>query len=146
MTIYTIGFTQKTAQQFFDLILSNEIKLLIDVRLNNVSQLAGFSKGSDLKYFLSEICACDYLHCVDFAPAKEILNNYKGKKISWAEYEEQYKLLISERGAIRGFFEKHEQYEKICLLCSEPTAENCHRRLLAKMITERYPQIIIQHI
>ena len=146
MTIYTIGFTQKTAQQFFELIRTNGITLLIDVRLNNISQLAGFSKGNDLKYFLSELCGCDYLHCADFAPTKKLLDDYKDKKISWPAYEEQYSALIMSRNSISGFFERYGNYEKICLLCSEPTATNCHRRLLAEMIINEYPQIALKHI
>ena len=146
MILHTIGFTQKTAQQFFELIRKNGIKIVIDVRLNNVSQLAGFSKGNDLKYFLSELCKCDYAHCNDLAPTKEILDGYKSKKITWFEYEAQYKSLVENRGAINNFFETCDKYEHICLLCSEPTVENCHRRLLAEMIVSEYPQIAVKHL
>jgi uncharacterized protein (DUF488 family) len=146
MTIYTMGFTQKTAQQFFELISSKSIKLLLDIRLNNVSQLSGFTKGNDLKYFLSVICGCDYSHCIEFAPTKEILDNYKNKKILWNEYEKQYDTLIKSRDSLNGFIEKYSKYEKICLLCSEPTAVNCHRRLLADMISNKYPQLEINNI
>jgi uncharacterized protein (DUF488 family) len=145
MIIYTIGFTKKTAKQFFSMISANAIKILLDIRLNNVSQLAGFSKGNDLKYFLSEICGCDYSHCLEFAPTREIMENYKSKKISWNEYEKQYTTLIKNRGSVKGFFEKYK-YENVCLLCSEPTAENCHRRLLAEMISEEHPQVMIKHL
>ena len=146
MIIYTIGFTQKTAEQFFELIRSNDIKLLIDIRLNNASQLAGFSKDTDLKYFLSKICNCDYIHRLDFAPSKEIMDGYKSKNISWAEYEKQYNALIRDRDSISGFFEQYNKYENICLLCSEATETNCHRRLLAEMIKGEYPQITVKHI
>ena len=146
MTIYTIGFTQKTAQQFFELILANAIKIVIDVRLNNVSQLAGFTKGNDLKYFLSELCGCDYTHRIDLAPTKEILDGYKSKKITWPEYKTQYNLLICSRGTIDGFFEAYDKYQILCLLCSEPVIENCHRRLLAEMIVGEYPQITVKHL
>jgi uncharacterized protein (DUF488 family) len=146
MILHTIGFTKKTAQQFFELIRSHDIKLLIDIRLNNVSQLAGFSKGNDLKYFLSAICDCDYEHRIDFAPTKEILDGYKGEQITWPEYEKHYNSLIFGRGAIRGFAEKYDKYQKLCLLCSEPTAAYCHRRLLAEMIVNEYSQITIKHI
>jgi uncharacterized protein (DUF488 family) len=141
-----MGFTQKTAQQFFELISSKSIKLLLDIRLNNVSQLSGFTKGNDLKYFLSVICGCDYSHCIEFAPTKEILDNYKNKKILWNEYEKQYDTLIKSRDSLNGFIEKYSKYEKICLLCSEPTAVNCHRRLLADMISNKYPQLEINNI
>ena len=146
MIVYTIGFTQKTAEQFFELIRSNDIKLLIDIRLNNASQLAGFSKGCDLKYFLSQICGCNYLHRLDYAPTKEIMDGYKSKKISWAEYEKQYNALIVNRDSISGFYDKYSKYENICLLCSEPVEANCHRRILAEMIRSEYPQIIVRHI
>ena len=146
MILHTIGFTQKTAQQFFELIQDNTIKIVIDVRLNNASQLARFSKGNDLKYFLSELCECDYTHCINFAPTKEILDGYKSKKITWHEYKTQYNSLIFNRGAIDGFFEAYDRYQNLCLLCSEPAIENCHRRLLAEMIVEEYPQITVKHI
>ncbi|MCL1872673.1 MAG: DUF488 domain-containing protein [Clostridiales bacterium] len=146
MIIYTIGFTQKTAQRFFEIIQNNGIKLVIDIRLNNASQLAGFSKGNDLKYFLSKICGCDYTHRVDFAPTKEILDGYKGKIITWPEYEMQYTSLIYNRGSLGGFIEKYNKYQKVCLLCSEPTEANCHRRLFAEMLAKEYQQITIKHI
>lgn len=146
MILHTIGFTKKTAQQFFELIRNNGINIVIDVRLNNISQLAGFSKGNDLKYFLSKLCSCDYAHYNDLAPTKEILDKYKNKKINWLEYEEQYNSLIKSRGGINNFFEKHYKYQQICLLCSESTVENCHRRLLAEMIVKEYPQITIKHL
>ena len=88
MKIYTIGFTQKSAKEFFEKIKDNGIELLIDVRLNNVSQLAGFAKGKDLEYFLKEICNCDYVHEIVLAPTKELLDNYRAKITSWLEYEE----------------------------------------------------------
>ena len=146
MILYTIGFTQKPAQQFFEIIRANDIKMLIDVRLNNSSQLAGFSKGNDLEYFLSEICKCGYEHCDNFAPTKEIFDGFKGKKIKWAEFELEYNSLIKSRGSIDGFFDKYSKYRQVCLLCSEATAELCHRRLLAEMIAEKYPKISVKHI
>ena len=90
MNLYTIGFAQKTASMFFELMKENNIDLLLDIRLNNKSQLAGFTKGQDLKYFLSEICNCDYIHYLYYAPTKDILDDYKHKKISWEQYEERY--------------------------------------------------------
>ncbi|MCL2399856.1 MAG: DUF488 domain-containing protein [Defluviitaleaceae bacterium] len=146
MILYTIGFTKKTAQQFFELIRENNVKIIIDVRLNNVSQLSGFAKGNDLKYFLNKLCECDYEHYTELAPTKEILDGYKSKKMDWNEYETQYNSLIKDRGIINGFLEKYDKYTKIGLLCSEPTVENCHRRLLAEMIAIEHPQIVIKHI
>ena len=97
MYIYTMGFTQKSAEQFFEKIKSNNIQVVVDVRLNNQSQLAGFSKGKDLSYFLKVICNCLYEHEIKFAPTKEILSSYKKGSISWEEYVIQFNNLIELR-------------------------------------------------
>jgi len=146
MILFTIGFTQKSAETFFELIKENQIELLIDVRLNNKSQLAGFSKGTDLDYFLKEICNCKYVHCQEYAPTKEILDDYKKKKISWKEYVEQFIPLMEKRDFPQTFIKRFAGYERICLLCSEPTPEQCHRRLLAEMVKSENDAIIIKHI
>jgi uncharacterized protein (DUF488 family) len=146
MTIYTVGFTQKSAKHFFELIKNNHIDLLLDIRLNNKSQLAGFTKGDDLHYFLNEICQCDYKHCVEYAPTKEIMDGYKKKALPWNEYVRQYTALIKQRGIYKQFMQQYHHYTHICLLCSEPTADNCHRRLLAEMLFKENPQIRIEHI
>lgn len=146
MILFTIGFTQKSAETFFELIKENQIELLIDVRLNNKSQLAGFSKGTDLDYFLKEICNCKYMHCQEYAPTKEILDDYKKKKISWKEYVEQFIPLMEKRDFPQTFIKRFAGYERICLLCSEPTPEQCHRRLLAEMVKSENDAIIIKHI
>jgi uncharacterized protein (DUF488 family) len=145
-TVFTIGFTQKTAEQFFELVISHGINLMADIRLNNSSQLAGFSKGGDLRYFLSEIAGCAYAHRPDLAPTKEIRESYKNKKITWAQYEIQYLSLIRERDAIYNFMEEYGGYENICLLCSEPSADYCHRRLLAEMLAEKFSGLSVRHI
>ena len=146
MNIYTIGFTQKSAEQFFELIKKNNIELLVDVRLNNKSQLAGFTKGTDLRYFLTEICKCKYKHCVEYAPTKDILDGYKKKEITWGNYVENYNELMNSRGNYKNFFAKFNSYNNIALLCSEPTAEQCHRRLIAELIAQTSPQVTIKHI
>lgn len=140
MTVFTIGFTQKTAEQFFALLKENQVEIVLDVRLNNKSQLAGFAKGDDLPYFLSELCHCEYRHCLEFAPTKEILDAYKNKRISWNEYEDQYAVLMNQRGNHLDFIDRFSEYTHICLLCSEPTPEHCHRRLLAEMIADTAPR------
>ena len=145
MTVYTIGFTQKTAEQFFELIRSRGIQLLIDIRLNNSSQLAGFSKGNDLKYFLSAICACDYAYMAEFAPTKELMEGYKDKKISWKEYEEGYSSLIKSRGCLDELLELCKRHKNICLLCSEAAAANCHRRVLADMLASK-SKVTVEHL
>lgn len=147
MKIFTIGFTKKNARQFFELLKVNEIDIVLDIRLNNKSQLAGFTKGEDLQYFLSEICHCDYRHCLEFAPTKEILDSYKKSLITWAEYEEQYTTLMNKREKHLTFLDDYAKYENVCLLCSEPTPEHCHRRLIAEMIANTSLQKIkILHI
>ena len=137
MTIYTMGFTQKSAEEFFGLINKNDIEILIDIRLNNQSQLAGFTKGRDLAFFLDSICGCKYDHMILYAPTKKILDAYKKGDISWEEYEVQYNDLISGREVEESFKKKYSSYNKVLLLCSEPTPEQCQRRLLAEYLSEK---------
>lgn len=146
MNLYTIGFTQKSSKDFFELLKSNKIELLLDVRLNNKSQLAGFTKGNDLKYFLSEICNCEYQHCLEYAPTKDVLDGYKKKIISWDEYVKMYTALIIKRGNYKSFTTTFSAFQRICLLCSEPTAAQCHRRLAAEIIAKSNPQVVVKHI
>jgi len=137
MKIYTIGFTQKSAEKFFSLLKNNNVKTVLDVRLNNVSQLAGFAKGRDLKYFLSELLNINYIHDLVFSPTKEILNDYKKKKITWTEYEDKYKKLLEERNIMEIIKKRYNgEFNEFCLLCSEAQADKCHRRLAAEMIKE----------
>lgn len=146
MNLYTIGFTKKSAKQFFQLIQKHNIKLLLDIRLNNKSQLSGFAKGNDLEYFLDTICNCKYKHCLEYAPTKNILDDYKKKNISWDDYVIQYTKLILSRKNFLEFFDIYKSFDNICLLCSEPTADKCHRRLLAEILTQHNNQITIKHI
>ena len=142
MTIYTMGFAQKNAKTFFELIKENKIEVLIDIRLNNKSQLAGFTKGSDLEYFLPELCDCKYCHEVDFAPTKEILDSYKSNKITWSDYEKAFFPLMKNRNIKAIFNNKYKKYSNICLLCSEPKPDMCHRRLVAEIIKDKNDDII----
>lgn len=146
MIIYTIGFAQKNAEQFFNLIRNNEIEVLIDIRLNNKSQLAGFTKGNDLPFLLREICNCKYVHKSDYAPTKEILSSYQKKKIGWREYEELFLPLIENRRIENDFEESFSMYKKVCLLCTEPMPKMCHRRLVADYLKKRIAGISIIHI
>lgn len=136
MHILTMGFTKKNAEEFFGLIREYHVEILIDVRLNNQSQLAGFTKGRDIEFFLKEICDCKYSHEIQFAPTKDILNRYKKEQISWEKYEVEYNELIKKRKVINIFKQKYSIYDKVLLLCSEPTPECCHRRLLADFLNE----------
>lgn len=147
MNIYTIGFTQKSAQKFFSLLMESKVRTVVDIRLNNKSQLAGFSKGEDLKYFLTELCGIEYKHDTDLAPTKEILSSYKDKKIDWPQYEEQFFDLLNNRKIKELLAKKYNlKFEGVCFLCSEATAEYCHRRLVAEYIKQSYPELITEII
>ncbi|MBT4508204.1 MAG: DUF488 domain-containing protein [Desulfobacula sp.] len=125
-------------------IKKNNIKYLVDIRLNNVSQLAGFAKRDDLKYFLKQICNCEYRHMPEIAPTKEILDGYKKKQISWDEYVVQYNTLIKKR-IIESKLSLSE-LDGSCFLCSEPTADMCHRRLAAEYLKKQYKELKIKHL
>jgi uncharacterized protein (DUF488 family) len=145
MEIYSIGFTQKSASQFFGTLKSNGIERLLDVRLNNTSQLAGFAKQSDLAFFLQEICGAAYEHEPLLAPTQDILDAYKKKKGDWAGYTESYLSLIRSR-AIESALAKESFLKKTVLLCSEPTAEHCHRRLALEYLQSHWDGLTIMHI
>lgn len=142
--LFTIGFTEKSAEQFFNLLRNNNIKKIVDIRLNNVSQLAGFAKGTDLKFFAKEICKIDYEHNIDFALTKEILSRYRDKKMTWQEYEIEYLKLLD----IRKILQKTdiEKLNESCFLCSEHTPDKCHRRLLAEYLKHVNNDIKIIHL
>jgi uncharacterized protein (DUF488 family) len=142
--LFTIGFTKKNAEVFFTKLRNAEVTRLIDVRLNNVSQLAGFAKRDDLTFFLKELCSCDYKHIPDFAPTKEILDAYKKKVIDWDEYVERFSKLIIERKIEDKI--TAEELNHACLLCSEPTPEQCHRRLVAEYLKEKFGITEIIHL
>lgn len=142
--LFTIGFTKKTAQEFFSILELNTIKLVVDIRLNNSSQLAAFTKQDDLKFFLRRILNCGYVHMPRFAPTDEILKNYKTKSITWADYESGYKKLLLDRNPCKSM--TAEEFDHACLLCSEPTPEHCHRRLAAEYISQHYGNIAIKHL
>ena len=132
--IFTIGFTQKTAEKFFNLLTENKIDLLIDIRLNNTSQLAGFAKFPDIQFLLKKIGEINYIHDTLLAPTDELLKNYKNKKVSWGEYEIVFEKIMSERNIFHYIQEQYAEYSdlNICLLCSEASEKQCHRRLVAE--------------
>lgn len=144
MTIFTIGFTKKPAGIFFTLLKNAGVKRLIDVRLNNTSQLAGFTKKDDLRYFVKAICNIDYLHLPELAPTADILDAYKKAKIAdWQLYERQFLELMRSR---RIEDTPREILDAGCLLCSEETAEHCHRRLVAEYLQKHWRNVEIAHI
>jgi len=143
--VYSIGFTQKTAEQFFSILKNTGIRRLLDVRLNNVSQLAGFSKRDDLQYFLRELCGAEYRHEPLLAPTQEMLDAYKKHKGSWEEYERRFLALMAER-KIEDSLEKSSLVAPTVLLCSEPTAEHCHRRLVLEYLQQKWSALTIHHL
>lgn len=143
MNLYTIGFSQKSAEEFFNILKLNNVIRLIDIRLNNKSQLAGFTNVKHLPYFL-KIHDIEYLYRPDYAPSKELLDGYKKKSISWDEYEVKYKKILAQRNVIEKVDWKI--ISDAVLLCSEPTAEKCHRRLLAEYLAQNNSEIKLKHL
>ncbi len=147
MKIFTVGFTRKSAEKFFGLLKENGVKTLIDVRLNNASQLAAFAKGEDLAYFLGEIAGIGYRHDTLLAPTVDLLKRYRAGETPWEAYEEEFGKLMEERGAaghIRA--EYADCAAPVCLLCSEETPEHCHRRLVAEIFANVFPGSEIVHL
>ena len=141
MKIYTIGFTKHTSEEFFEKLKSAGVKRVIDIRLNKTSQLAAFAKGSDLPYLLKSTGGIEYLSHSELAPTKELLKSYRSKEITWEEFEKSYKNQIKDTKAILGL--NKDDFEDACLLCSENTAEKCHRRLLAEELAKIWDLEII---
>lgn len=121
------------------------MKNILDIRLNNRSQLAGFAKKKDLEYFLQTICGASYRHLPLLAPTQEILDDLKKRKGAWLQYEDAFLALMRERGVIDNV-DKEVFEEPSCLLCSELTAEHCHRRLVIEALHHRWPDLEITHL
>lgn len=145
MEICTIGFTKHTAQGFFGALKEEGVARLIDVRLNNVSQLAGFAKRDDLRFFLESLCGADYFHEPQLAPTADLLKSYRGGEIEWSDYESRFLDLMIERQVeeklSRDFFEPRS-----VLLCSEHTPEHCHRRLVVEYLGLHWEGISAVHL
>jgi uncharacterized protein (DUF488 family) len=145
MEVYSIGFTKKTAEQFFGILRTEGIRRLLDVRLNNVSQLAGFTKRDDLRYFLREICGADYIHQPLLAPTQEMLGDYKKRKGTWQEYERKFLELMSER-KIEEQLDQSAFVTPTVLLCSELKPEHCHRKLVLEYLAAKWGNMKIRHL
>lgn len=143
-TVHTIGFTKKTASEFFALLRKSGTKRIIDVRLNNVSQLAGFSKRDDLRFSLKEICDIDYIHEALLAPTKDILDAYKKHKGDWDIYEPAFLELMKTREIEKRINPKIMQGG--CLLCSEDKPHHCHRRLVVEYLNQHWGEMEIRHL
>ena len=144
MRIFTIGFTKKPARRFFELLRTSGARRVIDVRLNNVSQLAGFAKRDDLAYFLAEICGMDYVHLPELAPTKQMLDDYKKRRGDWSTYEARFLDLMRARRVERTVARKI--LADGCLLCSESTPEHCHRRLVTEYLDRHWGGLQITHL
>jgi uncharacterized protein (DUF488 family) len=145
MEIYSIGFTKKSASEFFGTLKANGIERLLDVRLNNTSQLAGFAKQSDLPYFLNEICGIAYEHEPLLAPTQEILDAYKKEKTGWETYTEAYLGLIRSRN-VETAISQESFRRRTVLLCSESTSDYCHRRLALEYLQQHWNDVSIHHL
>ncbi|SPE38536.1 conserved hypothetical protein [Candidatus Sulfopaludibacter sp. SbA6] len=144
MKIFTIGFTKKSAETFFTELKDAGVKRLVDVRLNNVSQLAGFTKKDDLRYFTKEICGIEYVHVPVLAPTADILDAFKKRKGDWQVYEEKFLDLMRWRRIEETV--PREMLDGGCLLCSEEKPDHCHRRLVAEYLKEKWGNVEIEHL
>jgi uncharacterized protein (DUF488 family) len=144
MRICTIGFTEKGAEEFFARLRKAGVKRVLDVRLNNTGQLAGFSKRDDLKFFAKEILGAEYLHLPLLAPTQEMLDEYKKEKRGWEVYENKFLDLMKERQIEKNV--EREVLEDGCLLCSEDKPHQCHRRLVAEYLRDRWGAVEIEHL
>jgi uncharacterized protein (DUF488 family) len=143
MKLFTIGFTKTSAEDFFSRLSKAHVKKLIDVRLNNVSQLAGFAKRDDLRYFTNAICGIGYEQVAELAPTQDILDDYKKSKGPWSIYAQKFLELMARR--------KIENIDRSrldggCLLCSEDKPHHCHRRLVAEYLMDKWGDVEIEHL
>lgn len=144
MRVYTIGFTKSSAESFFARLRDAGVKRVLDVRLNNVSQLAGFAKKNDLRYFLKTICGIDYTHTPELAPTKEMLDAFKKHGGQWTDYEKPFLELMASREIEQTV--SRDAVDGACLLCSEDTPHHCHRRLVAEYLKEEWGDLEIIHL
>lgn len=144
MKVSTIGFTKKSASRFFELLRQSDVKRIVDVRLNNGSQLAGFAKKDDLAWLASELYGIEYVHLPDLAPTKDLLGDYRHGRIDWSIYENRFIDLMRERRVEEAI--PKEVVSNGCLLCSEDQPHHCHRRLVAEYLNQRWGGLEIEHL
>lgn len=144
--LFTIGFTKKTAEEFFNYLKDSGVCTVIDIRLNNTSQLAGFSKYPDIEFFLHSICGIDYIHEPMFSPSEKTLKKYKKKEIDWDIYKKEFNQTMNERNINTLIKEKYLNLDNVCLLCSEPIPDNCHRSIIAEDFLNADNKIIVTHL
>ncbi|HHW42691.1 DUF488 family protein [Desulfofundulus thermobenzoicus] len=141
----TIGFSRKSLRRFIELLKEAGVQRVVDVRLHNTSQLAGFAKKEDLEYILS-LVEIDYIHLPGLAPPEELLRAYQGKKVSWNEYQREFLKILEERRAEECWGREINPKEINCLLCTEDRPEHCHRRLVAEYLVRYDPAIVVEHL
>lgn len=144
MKVHTIGFTRTTAESFFTRLKKAGVKRVVDVRLSNLSQLAGFARKQDLPYFLEAICGIDYVHRLELAPTPAMLEAYRKKELPWPDYEKQFLKLMESRGVEETV--ERKEIDGACLLCSEDSAKQCHRRLVAEYLAQKWGDLEIVHL
>jgi uncharacterized protein (DUF488 family) len=144
-TVYTIGFRKKPLAKFIRLLREAGVEAVIDVRLRNTSQLAGYTKRDDLAFLLQEGFDVAYEHVPELAPTPEILDDYREDQ-DWQAYEARFDPLLVERQAEMVAQDILSRYNRVCLLCSEPTADRCHRRLVAEYWADHVPDLEIVHL
>jgi len=144
MKLFTIGFAKRTAEGFFRALEKAGVRRLVDVRLHNTSQLAGFTKRDDLAFFTRAICGASYEHRLDLAPTEEIFEIMKKGAGSFEDGAAAYRRLIARRKVETLL--KRDDMDGACLLCSEEKPHRCHRRLLAEYLAEKWPKVEIVHL
>ncbi len=142
--LFTIGFTKKTAEEFFSKLKQAQVRCLLDIRLNNSSQLAGFTKKPDLEYFLMEIGKIRYVHLPQFCPTNELMDGYKQRRLTWQEYEKRFLALMTERQVENTVSRESLNYG--CLLCSEDKPDRCHRSLVGRYLSARLGNLEVVHL
>lgn len=144
MKLFTIGFTRKAAQRFFELLRESGAKRIVDVRLNNASQLSGFAKKNDLSFFLKELCGMEYVQAPELAPTREMLDDYRKKRCDWKTYEKRFLDLMRQRRIEE--IVSRRTVDEGCLLCSEDKPHHCHRRLVAEYLKRHWGDVEITHL
>ena len=143
MNLYTIGFSGKSAEEFFALIRDNRIVRVIDIRLRPSGQLSGFAKNKDLKFFLKELADCEYVYLPKLAPTAEIMKSYRDTK-DWEQYVRDFSRLMTERNV--PYCLDSKIFEDACLLCSEAEPDQCHRRLVAEILEANWEGVNVVHL
>jgi uncharacterized protein (DUF488 family) len=145
MKLYTIGFTQKSAERFFGLLAEHGVERVVDIRLNPGGQLSGFAKQDDLAWFLERLNDASYIHLPQLAPSPEIRDDYR-KDHDWDRYVPRFEALMDERDIPNALDRASFENQISCLLCSEATPEHCHRRLVAERIARAWSDVEIVHL